>query len=1754
MSDFSNLYNPTIESTPLSGEPKLTELINPFENYDPATMIATRGSGGKGVFDDFARRMGVASMDSNLETYTYDPIITNEARFKQSDYSAELGFDPFRNNEFLYGSRQTWGDVLGNAIGGGVGLAAQTFTEGWKGWGNMVDALFSWDASKLVGSDEQLLENYQQQQELMNKYAIFSTPESEEGIFNRQFFGNMLQQGGFALGALAQMASEELLTFGASTAFTLTKGGANLARMGKVIARADAINDLRKLNGLSRSSKIMYNVAKQAEKFIPLVGVGNDLSRYGRAGAGALELGLVGLGGVRRSFSEANMAFSEARMEAAGTFGDLYKRLQNDYKLKDTAPSAQEEDRMKAVSREAAQENFFVNAGILAVSNRIQFDNLFTKFGNSRQILKNAGQFGDDFFSVTGKTVADGVEKQQTQVFRKGLLGRAGAFGEIAETFGTRTARWEAAKGLGKGLMKWEFSEGIQELAQETSNATLQDYYYDLYHGTKGYSLGRSLDKALDQSVNSMQGFKTFLMGAVTGRLLSPISFGVQKGLERMQLGQEGLDQRDADKSEIQNTLNNFYKDPKKVLNEAVANFKVQESAAIGMQKATADRDQYAFHNYKDSAFSKLVSAAIKTDMLPSLTDTIREYGDDFTPEEFKEAFAMDPEKFDIRDPRQYFNVIADRVESFAKKWEYLNDRYADLVMPDLLPKDSDEYKMAVLNKMALDHAIEILASTNHKAERALVRAQEILNKAISHKKLGPSSLKAFQTLGDQSSAAKELTLLESELKVLQSTPVTDKATKELIAKKQQELDALKNWVTNWDEYTRRDYAGRRKQEKGLRGFADYLSLKNKEQGIDTNVNYDDIQNHYEMFVDYIELNKDHKDFIEAYNVLASPGTFSRFHGQALDALVKTSEKLEKENTAEVINEKTETEDETDGIDLSTLLDADPVTAPAVTAEPSLTYEAFLQQEYQRVANALQADGKTADSFEDWKAKNDNKFTKERYQRQYGKPQTTENVESTTEEGTQTPVADVVTQAQVGPYTIELGDKINDQEVVEITTDTITLEKAGKKSYSAILNLLKPFKGANLIKGTDAATLDDTEQFDDGEIEKVELSKEDAERQAVNKMVTESNPEIYGNSDKVINGATKINNKSDNYKWSKGPGKDRVRTGPNPNYPMILGTAAINPGTTIYLRAAIDMESFEEYEYEELDNTTMKSAADYFDADGKVKSGLEEDFPIEIYTIVNDKEVKLGHVPTVKWVTARKGDGETMNVVEFITTPNGQTINNLEIQEAELREIRSNLYNNHNKNTKFVLGAVVNNKSEGKIRRKAGFSKLKEIIHPKTKMGIISRGAVKLSADQLVDPTEEKILGKMDLSGKEGRPVILLETPTGKTMITYVSVPTLAPVHQDLVIEAWKAFHEMIANPGMANTTATYKMVKAVYEANGDELLEGEIPNFNILREYVNNYVTFLSGRPYDPVNEGMSQLNITPEGALSIWSVETKDKEQDSVFAGGPIELTAKLEQVKEKLGKIYYNVKLSSEKAVGINSTDKKTFLSYSNGKLVSSPKQTYNTYMMGILETNLEKGVPVNPSDKNSPLVYFSNPVITFDIVGKEIAAEEQTVATAPLMPDYEGLEAEKANREMTVAEQEAAIKRRWEADLKYNEDVAPFTEKDFTDFNLKVDESVLGKYEFELSIDEEDTELIIVNSIQEGIDKINAKYDAELKALKQPESSTSIFSQAQNDELDLSLDFGQTLFSMAQDDEQINNKSIRTVVDQLQDDKVITKKCK
>jgi hypothetical protein len=859
--------------------------------------------------DAFSR--APTSMNTLAAPKFFDYQAAQVDRYKSSENFNALGFDPFgqSNNEYKYGARQTWGDIWSNGLNGMFRLAGNTYIEGWKGWANLTDAIAStsWDEAKqdLLGTPEQLLEQDKITKDIMNRYAIYSTPESEEGIFNRKFFGDMLQQSGFAVGAIGQFLTEELITFGLSTQFSVAKLGLRAPSIfGKVISKADIAADLTRLGSpVWKSRSVAEGLVQGARQLIPLGDTAYTLGKYGKAGAGLGQMAAIGVGGLRRALSEVNMATTEARMEAAGTYGELYNKLY-DEELQRTgqAPTFALEEKMKASAQAAAQDNFMVNTGILMLSNRLQFDNLFSKFGTSRGFFGTTGQFADDVLKVTGKRVGKETAEQTTKLYTKGKLGTLGLIGQVARDFGGRTAAWQATKSLGKNVFKWEASEGLQELFQEGSNIALQDYYYDLYHGYKGTSMDKSIDKAIDEQANT-QGLKTFLMGALTGRLLSPINFTVGKAKEFASTTSEQRATRYKDINEAVKEVNAFYENPNKFLPEHIANIKVQNKIAKNMEEAVANRDQYVFNNNKNSGFAKMISAAIKTDMTGAVLDTLRGYGETFNDEEFQQAFGLDKTADNISSTKDFFNNIANDVETFHKNWKALKDKYGDSVLLDMYKEGTPERRTALMAKRALDDAIEIMATNDYKAHKAAQRAVQLQTEMAATPQIGASVGSAFRNLGVIQNTQKEIDILKAEIEGLAANPKKDSATRELLKSKKEQLKSLEEWLQHHQDLKSMEPGQKRKFNKAAKSFEKYVNAKNKEAGIDTTIKADDVQEIYKNLTEYIDLNNDVKEYVDAYNIMANPIQFVRVHQRLMESIDTTGKKLLEEHLQELNNE-----------------------------------------------------------------------------------------------------------------------------------------------------------------------------------------------------------------------------------------------------------------------------------------------------------------------------------------------------------------------------------------------------------------------------------------------------------------------------------------------------------------------------------------------------------------------------------------------------------------------------------------------------------------------------------------------------------------------------------------------------------------------------------------------------------------------------------------------------------------------------------
>ena len=854
-----------------------------------------------------------ASMNTLAAPTFFDYDASQIERYKSSDNFHALGFDPTgqSNNEYKYGARQTWGDVWSNGLNGMFRLAGNTFIEGWKGWGNMADAIYStsWDEAKqdLLGTPEHLMEQDKATKDIMNRYAIYSTPDSDSGVFNRKFFGDMLQQSGFAIGTIGQFLSEELITFGLSTEFSLAKLGIRApAAFGRVVKASEIAADLTRLGSpVWKARSIGEGFLQAARQIVPFADTGYMLSKYGRAGAGIGQMAAIGLGGVRRALAEANMAMTEARMEAAGTYGELYTKLY-DEELHRTGqvPSFALEESMRSSAKAAAQDNFTVNTGILMLSNRLQFDNLFSKFGASRGLFGATGEFADDVLKVTGRRVGKEAAEETTKLYTKGKLGTLGLLGQVSRDFGGRTAAWQATKSIGKNVFKWEASEGLQELFQEGSNVALQDYYYDLYHGYKGTSMDKSIDKAIDSQAN-IQGLKTFLMGALTGRLLSPINFTVGKAKEYAATTSDQRAARYKDVNEAVKEVNAYYENPNKFLPEHIANIKVQNKVASNMEEAVANRDQYVYTNNKNSGFAKMVSAAIKTDMAESVLDTLRSYGEAFTDEEFKEGFGLDKTTDNIKSTKEFFNNIADDVEVFHKNWKALKDKYGDSVLVDMYKEGTPERKTALMAKRALDDAIEIMATNDYKAHKAAQRAVKLQTEMANTPQIGASVGTAFRNLGVIQNTQKEIDILKAEIEGLTAIPKKDAAGRELLKSKKEQLESLQEWLEHHESLKSMEPGQKRKYNKASKSFEKYINAKNRESGIDAVVKADDIQEIYKNLTEYIDLNNDSKEYVDAYNIMANPIQFVKVHQRLMEAIDFTGKKLNEEHIEEVNNEFT---------------------------------------------------------------------------------------------------------------------------------------------------------------------------------------------------------------------------------------------------------------------------------------------------------------------------------------------------------------------------------------------------------------------------------------------------------------------------------------------------------------------------------------------------------------------------------------------------------------------------------------------------------------------------------------------------------------------------------------------------------------------------------------------------------------------------------------------------------------------------------
>jgi hypothetical protein len=861
-------------------------------------------------------------------TIKYNADAINAARYVTSPDYLKLGISLNGDNEENYGQNQSWSEVLSNGVKGMGKLAANGFVDGWKQWGRTADALIHWDWNKLHGDAESMLELDNKLKDIMNSNAIYATKQGTDTFWNRQTFGNFLQQSGFAVGAGVQMLSEQIITKAIEAGLTATGIGAgaaaelelvtdvkSAATVGRIASffnkgkeffnASKAMKNLKKLGDVWTDENVIKKFATSLGERIPGVDIAMDISKTYKTGveAGlsgtqlAGDIAKVGLGGLKRTMSEANFAFSEARMEAAGTFSDLYNQMQDDhFKRTGTFAQGDELQNMQNTAMKAADKNFNFNSAVLAVSNRIMFDNVFK---NSKITSKILSQFGEDVgergFKVLGK-----INGRSTSQYYTGSVFKN--YKTIAADFGTTKARTVLAKSIMKPALKFEATEGLQELLQEGSAEYYKDYYLNSYKASYNPDIEVSSEKSLDKAISSqmnMQGLKTFASGALTGMLLHGPTVLISKGGSKLgekitdayrtkDLTEEKKEEYFKNKQESKDELKNYYnefnaiaKDPSTFFSESIKNFNVQKEGSSALDEAAKLGDKFAYENIRTDMLHKMVSQAVRNNTHEALADTLREYGKHMSKEEFEQAFVgLDYSSDNKKSTADYTEKVATSIESYAKIYNKLQDKYGSRVNPNRYAIGSNDFYREASKKQVLNNMIDVIAGNEFKSIDALERSLNLYTKATTHKTLGSSLASAYNILGSQENVNKEKSLLDFEIKSKKEQLKSDDISLESKSKLQIEIDlkekqkkSLEDWLNTKDELI-----DETKVTKSYDAFKTYLELKNKEFGKTDAVNVNEIEDLFLDFNDYIKLNKKNQSHVDAINMLSNPDYFDQVY------------------------------------------------------------------------------------------------------------------------------------------------------------------------------------------------------------------------------------------------------------------------------------------------------------------------------------------------------------------------------------------------------------------------------------------------------------------------------------------------------------------------------------------------------------------------------------------------------------------------------------------------------------------------------------------------------------------------------------------------------------------------------------------------------------------------------------------------------------------------------------------------------------
>jgi hypothetical protein len=843
------------EGRPALQDPKINfptpSIISPLELRENIIgSPGTRTAADKGTISprqknvsDYQRMQLLASMAFTPDTpktgvFAYDASHRSNTFYKRYHaYGQEkfdkIGFHPLLNNEANFNANTTiWNDfgrMLNHSF---VPLFANGFVAGPKSLFRAMQGDFGTDTNDarifaeaaaigqsnkggLGGFTSNLLMNFAYTAGIVTEAAIemgvaalLAAPSGGASIGAA---GLNLGSRSFTLGRLMGTTSKIKSGLNTTQAINATRNFnavKNAKIVGTTLSEAQNINNARQIfnwakidAGLGSSVGQFLNPLSQLTDGIS-AGMTASKNLTGWAKTWAITSNTAG--GLYRNAVALNASLAEARLEGGMVENDVYYELvQNHYKTNDEDPTNEQLNAFKKQSQAAGMTALAANAGVIYVSNKIVFDNIF---GGKNPIGKLMGRMGrktQDVLNLKTGTLVRTTTKQTLKTTGKVIAKPTVEF--IEKNLQNTLKAWykEPVFTAGKktiGYFKANILEGLQENTQEIIADATKNYYIESF---KNPSLANSqfayaqFKHAYDQQFTK-QGLETFLSGFAMGFPARGLNYTIDyagRMAERISdpvKYKEEIAKQKTYTQQLVNTLNNttlldFYTNP---------SFHYGSQAELRKQILQSSdenvRQKLIAESVQMESFIKSMTMAMKHNTMDLYYDQFEAYKD-LTQAEFEEAFGL--KDGEGKDYLANLSQMQERAKNIETRWNEATERFPipeDIEdMIDSLPANSAELEQVHLMLAAWNEAKTNYVFFNEsftEVEKQIQKTTQAIKTVLSKYNVNLSDI---QLLYEPQLLKTELAYLKRDIDLLTGMEQLNEEQQEQLVQAKEKLETL---------------------------------------------------------------------------------------------------------------------------------------------------------------------------------------------------------------------------------------------------------------------------------------------------------------------------------------------------------------------------------------------------------------------------------------------------------------------------------------------------------------------------------------------------------------------------------------------------------------------------------------------------------------------------------------------------------------------------------------------------------------------------------------------------------------------------------------------------------------------------------------------------------------------------------------------------------------------------------------------------